>query len=96
MAKYSLKSYAPSLSEKADAEKIRQQISALDPQNNIVEIDFEDIVAMTTICARLIFGQLYLDLGPELYNKNIKIIHCEETLEIIIRWGIESALEHEV
>ncbi len=49
---------------------------------------------MTTLCARIIFGRLYLDLGNELFSQNVNIKGVSEALSIVINWGIESAIEN--
>lgn len=93
MDTYSLKVYAPSLSDKSKAETIYNDINGLNPQHNQVVIDFEDLVAMTTICARLIFGRLYKELGARLFADNIKFKNINDTIRIVIKWGILKELE---
>lgn len=93
MEKYSFKEYAPSLSAKPTAKAIFEQIWALGPQENVIEIDLSGMSAMTTSCARVIFGGLYLKLGKELFRRNIRLVGYSETIRIVINWGIESAID---
>lgn len=93
---FSFKNYAPSLSDKTKAEEIYTEIKGLDPQHNQITIDFAGLMAMTTICARLIFGQLYKELGPETFNKNLLLKNAEESIRIVIKWGIAKELEQSV
>lgn len=95
MDTYSLKSYAPSLSDKSKAEAIYSDIKELAPQQNQIIIDFEDMIAMTTICARLIFGRLYKELGAQLFTDNIKFKNINDTIRIVIKWGILKELEQD-
>lgn len=85
--------YIPSLSDKSKANEILDIIKRMDPHNNQITIDFKGLLAMTTICARLIFGKLYVELGAELYSKNIIMKNAEESIQIVIRWGISKELE---
>lgn len=91
---FSFKEYAPSLSDKSKANQILTKIEELDPTNNQITIDFSGLIAMTTICARLIFGKLYVQLGSELFSKNILMKNVEEPIKIVIKWGISKELEH--
>lgn len=93
MGHFSFKEYSPSLSAKVTALDIFEKIWALNPGSTKIDIDLSDMVAMTTICARVIFGRLYLRLGKDTFQKNINIIGMSESLRIVINWGIESALE---
>lgn len=94
MIPYSFESYAPSLSDKKTALSIYDKLNGLNLRENSVEIDLSKMVAMTTLCARIIFGRLYLDLGSEIFSRNVKIKGASETLSIVINWGIESAIEN--
>ncbi len=92
---YRLKDYAPSLSDKSKAENILNEIKKLDPQNNQIIIDFDGLIAMTTICARIIFGQLYKELGAKTFFENIKMKNVVDSIRIVIKWGISKELEQE-
>ncbi len=94
MIPYSFDQYSPSLSDKKTAQSIYDELSRLNLRENRVEIDLTKMVAMTTLCARIIFGRLYLDLGNELFSQNVNIKGVSEALSIVINWGIESAIEN--
>lgn len=88
-----LSQYAPSIVNKTNADTILKEIKKLDPRSNKIYIDMVTIDAMTTICARIIFGNLYVDLGPKLYNENIKVLNASDAIKVVIKWGIKSAKE---
>lgn len=96
MIQFSFQEYAPSLSAKSTATAIFKKIMELDPSRNQIEIDLSNMVAMTTICARVIFGGLYLKLGDTLFSQNIKYKGMSEAIKIVINWGIESAVENDL
>lgn len=91
--RFSFSNYKPSLSDKNKADAIFSEIQKLSPKQNKVIIDLSGIVAMTTICARLIFGRLYVELGADCFSKNIVLKNIEEPVKIVIRWGILKELE---
>lgn len=95
MSNFSFKDYSPSLSDKSMAEQIYDSISNLDPKHNQITIDFDGLIAMTTICARIIFGRLYKEMGSKLFAENIKMKNLEDTVRIVIKWGISKELEQE-
>ena len=90
---FSFKQYAPSLSDKSKAEAGLVEIRNLNPKQNQIIVDFDGLIAMTTICARIIFGRLYKDLGKDLFYNNIKMKNIEESIRIVIKWGIMKELE---
>ena len=93
MSNFSFKEYSPSLSDKSKAEEIYVKIKDLDPVHNQLIIDFDGLIAMTTICARIIFGRLYKEMGSQLFAQNIQMKNLEETVRIVIKWGISKELE---
>lgn len=92
---FSFQPYSPSLSDKSKAEEIYNKIKLLDPMHNQLIIDFDGLIAMTTICARIIFGRLYKEMGATLFGNNIKMKNLEETVRIVIKWGIIKELEQD-
>ena len=95
MSNFSFKEYSPSLSDKSKAEEIQVKIKYLDPVHNQLIIDFDGLIAMTTICARIIFGRLYKEMGSQLFAQNIQMKNLEETVRIVIKWGISKELEQD-
>jgi hypothetical protein len=93
MSDFSFKEYSPSLSDKSKAEEIYNKIKGLDPMHNQIIIDFDGLIAMTTICARIIFGRLYKEMGAKLFVENIQMKNLEDTVRIVIKWGISKELE---
>lgn len=89
----SFKEYSPSLSDKSKAEQIYEIVKSLDPFHNQITVDFDGLIAMTTICARIIFGRLYKEMGAKLFVENIQMKNLEEAVRIVIKWGIAKELE---
>lgn len=88
-----LKEYGPIISDKAIGEKIYQLIKNEVSNKEIIEIDLNEIVSMATFCAKQIFGRLYVELGAEIFFERVKLLGANQDLQIIIKMGIQSALE---
>jgi len=89
----SLKEYGPLLSDKKVGEEILKKIKAAIEKSDIVNIDFIEITSMATFCAKQIFGRLYIELGAEKFFEKIKFLNVNDDLKIIIKMGIQNALE---
>ncbi len=92
--RYSFKKYTPKFSDKEIAKQIYQDIMRLNPQDMTIIIDMTGLIAMTTICARVIFGKLYVELGAETFTKNIIFEGLSDEIDTIIKWGIQKELEY--
>lgn len=92
MSHIKLDDYKSAITQKEKAEEIYNKIMAGNPFNDKVVIDLGKIVAMTTQCARLIFGELYKKLGADLYYQNIELKNQSEALGVIIDMGVEHAI----
>ena len=88
----SLKQYTPAITSPSKAEELYKLIKDNDPFNNVIIIDLGGIETMTTQCAKIIFGQLYIELGADVFYQNIELKNCSEGLQIVIEFGIEHAL----
>ncbi|MCQ2740345.1 MAG: STAS-like domain-containing protein [bacterium] len=88
--------WAPSLSESTTAEEIYKLVKSMDPKNNEIVFDMTNMVAMTTICARAIFGRLYTELGIDDFNKNIKFTNISEAIIVAIKWGIMAEIKQSI
>ena len=84
-----LDAYAPVISEQVKAEEILQKIKECNPNENVVVIDFSKIVSMTTISAKLIFGEFYKVLGPQLFAEHIVFSKVSDDVYYIIKLGIK-------
>lgn len=74
MKKYiSLDEFAPIISSKESGSTIYNLIKDSMPQENEVTIDMRNIKSMATYCAKQIFGRLYVELGQNIFSKNIII-----------------------
>ena len=89
----SLKEYGPLLSDKQVGEEILKKIKLYLQKSEVINIDFADITSMATFCAKQIFGSLYLELGSQKFFERIKFLKVNEDLKIIIKMGIQNALE---
>lgn len=89
----SLKEYGPLLSDKKVGEEILKKIKLHLEKSGVLNIDFTGITSMATFCAKQIFGSLYLELGPEIFFERIKFLKVNEDLKIIIKMGIQNAIE---
>lgn len=87
-----LHQYSPIISDKNVGEEIFNKIWSLDPKNNQVEIDMNGIMSMTTYCAKQIFGRLYKELAPSLFESNIILKNATEDVILIIKMGIRNAV----
>lgn len=87
-----LDEFAPIISSKESGTQIYNLIMDADPLNNEVSIDMSSIKSMATYCARQIFGKLYIELTPEIFNKHIIIKNASENVKLIIQLGIRFAL----
>lgn len=89
----SLKEYGPLLSDKKVGEEIHKKIKSQLEKSDVINIDFADITSMATFCAKQIFGRLYIELGPEQFFERIKFLKTNEDIKIIIKMGIQNAIE---
>nr|WP_297230906.1 STAS-like domain-containing protein [uncultured Prevotella sp.] len=96
MKSLSLQPYSPIISDKKIGKRIYNEILELDPKENMVEIDMAGIISMTTYCAKQIFGKLYKELGPNLFEKNIILKKVSTDVLLIIKMGIKNAVLQQV
>lgn len=93
MGTVSLTQYAPVIRDREVGQKIYDSIKEMKPEEEVVTIDFKGIVTMATFCAKQIFGKLYMELNPDVFFSNIKIVNANEDVRLIIRIGIQNAVE---
>ena len=85
--------FAPIISEKQQGEEVYSLIQSLEPNKNKVVIDFSSIKAMTTFCAKQIFGKLYIELTANVFYENIILKNVSEDVKFSISFGIKSAIK---
>ena len=90
--RYPLASYGPVISDDNVGTKIYNDINNLLVNDDIVVVDFSGIIAMTTYCAKEIFGQLCKNLTRAIYQKRIQLENASDDIQFIISRGIESAI----
>lgn len=91
--KIELKKYGLIISDKASGKNIYENIKTHIKSHNKCVVDFQDVKSMATFNAKQIFGKLYLELGSNEFFEKIEIKNASEDLKLIIRLGIQSALE---
>lgn len=91
--KIELKKYGPIISDKEVGSEIYEIIAIKLEKGQSLEIDFSNIISMATFCAKQIFGKLYIELGAEKFFDDIKFQNVNDDLKIIIKMGIQSAIE---
>lgn len=88
-----LKKYGYIISDQQSGDLIYKEIKDSLALNEICIVDFAQIKSMATYNAKQIFGKLYLELGSKMFFKRIELRNASEDLKLIIRLGIQSALE---
>lgn len=86
-----LSEYAPSIGEEDDGKKILAEIKAHLATTEEIVLDFTGIQTLATICAKLIFGTLYKELGKEQFFNKIMIANSTRTVKRSIKLGVEFA-----
>lgn len=93
MKTINLKKYGPIISDKIIGDKIYTEINDLLKTESKVAIDFSEIISMATFCAKQIFGKIYIDLSPELFFEKLEFTNVTNDVKLIIKIGIQNALE---
>jgi hypothetical protein len=88
-----LEKFGPIISDKSIGNEISKLIEKSLKSDNPIEIDFKNVISMATFCAKQIFGKLYIEKGAEFFFENIKMSNVSDDLKIIIKMGIQSAIE---
>lgn len=88
-----LSQYAPIISDKAIGQEIYEKIKELDPAQNKVIVDLSKIKAMTTFCAKQIFGRLYVELASAVFYNNVILKNVAEDVKFSINYGVKSAVD---
>ena len=88
-----LKKYGNIISDQQSGEIIYFKIKEILETEEMCTVDFTDVKSMATFNAKQIFGKLYIELNPETFFKRIEIKNANDDLKLIIRLGIQSALE---
>lgn len=91
--KINLEKFGPIVSDKKIGKEIYEIIIRALEKADTVEIDLANIISMATFCTKQIFGKLYVEKGAEFFFENIKLLNVNEDLKIIIKMGIQSAIE---
>lgn len=87
-----IENYAKILSREDLARQIYDAIMQCVPADDGIIIDMKGVITMTTQCAKLIFGKLYVELTPSVYFEKVKFVNKSQELDIIISFGIEHAI----
>ncbi len=87
------KKYGPIISDKKIGEELYKLIDDTLKNQDKVVIDLAEIISMATFCAKQIFGKLYISLTPELFFERIEFINVSDDIKLIIKIGIQNAIE---
>lgn len=93
--KIQLEKYGLIISDQELGNEIFSEISNILKSNSKCIVDFQNVKSMATFNAKQIFGKLYLDLGAAVFFSKIEIKNATDDLKLIIRLGIQSAIEDE-
>jgi hypothetical protein len=96
MMNLELKKYGLIISDQESGEKIYNEVKKQLTNSNKCIIDFVDVKSMATFNAKQIFGKLYLELGSQEFFEKIEIKNASDDLRLIIRLGIQSAIEDQI
>lgn len=88
-----LEKFGPIISDKKIGNDISKLIEKSLQSKKPIEIDFKNVISMATFCAKQIFGKLYIEQGAEFFFENIKMSNVNDDLKVIIKMGIQSAIE---
>lgn len=66
------------------ARTVLTDISNMEPSDNEVVIDFDEMVSMSCQCINSIFGELFRQIGIENFKKNLIFKNLSEGLESMI------------
>ncbi len=91
--KIELKKYGVIISDQNSGKVIIDKIKETLKLQDKCIVDFKDVKSMATYNAKQIFGKLYIELGSNVFFEKIEIKNASEDLKLIIRLGIQSALE---
>lgn len=58
-----------------------------------LSIDFTGVLAITTFCAKDIFGKLYRELGPTKFHEQLRLLNVKEDFKIVIQEGILDSIK---
>ena len=89
---FKMNKYGNSITDEMIASTIYSDISK---NTGEIVIDFEGILTMTTICSRIIFGQLLTHYGAEQFFKNVTISNASKNMQSIISIGLEGSSTEE-
>lgn len=92
MTTIDLSSYGPIISDRNTGEVIYKMIVEKNPRENKIGINLKGIVSMATYSAKQIFGRLYIELGADLFYKNIALENVSDDVLFLIKLGIKHAL----
>ena len=87
-----LSNLGPIISDRGTGDNIYKMIIEKDPKDNKIEINLSGIVSMATYSAKQIFGRLYVELGADIFYKNIILKNVSDDVLFLVKLGIKYAL----
>lgn len=89
------KNYGPILNELECSDILKESMIVL-KENNSIEFNFESVVAIPTIGAKMIFGSIYRTIGGLEFAKRVKIVNTSNIIQHIIYDAIIDSVSNEV
>jgi len=90
-----VKKYGHILSDQEVGSQLLAEIQNALKKGEQVILNFDEVKTMATFCSKQIFGHLYLKLSPEVFNEKIEFKNVNEDLKLLIKIGIQSALDEQ-
>ena len=88
-----LSSYGHVISDSELGSQIFNDIVTALGKYKAVTIDFDEVISMATFCSKQIFGSLYTSMSSTEFFERIVMKNASNDMRVIIRLGIEKALE---
>lgn len=92
MKTISLSGYGPIISNEQQGAEIYNLLREELSNHEIIEVKLDGVIAMVTLCAKQIFGQLYKEMGSMEFKKRIKLSEANEDVKAVIIEGITNAI----
>lgn len=86
--------YGPIITDE-DSEEFLLELEKKLEDEDIITIDFSQVIAMTTKSSKTVFGRIYLKLGREEFYRRILIKNATPTIQEIIYDSILNSIKNQ-
>ena len=80
--------YSEAITNEQVGLKLKIEIDKELQSSDVIEVDFDGVLTMTTNCAKQIFGEMYEKMGAEQFYRRIIMIAANEDIQLSITQGI--------